>query len=75
LALLAIIIALISWWDRRRNRLSWWLDAILGVVYLVLLAIVIFLTFFSVHPLVGFSWRLLILPLIHICARLIYWLR
>ena len=55
------------------DNVPWY--AILGLVYLVLLAIVIFLTFFSVHPLVGFSWRLLILPLIHLCARLIYWLR
>lgn len=75
IALFALLMVLISWWDRKRNKLSWWLDAILGLVYLVLLAIVIFLTFFSVHPLVGFSWRLLILPIIHLCARLIYWLR
>lgn len=75
IALFALLMVLISWWDRKRNKLSWWLDAILGLVYLVLLAIVIFLTFFSVHPLVGFNWRLLILPLIHLCARLIYWLR
>ena len=75
IALFALLMVLISWWDRKRNKLSWWLDAILCLVYLVLLAIVIFLTFFSVHPLVGFSWRLLILPIIHLCARLIYWLR
>ncbi len=75
IALYALLMVLISWWDRKRNKLSWWLDAILGLVYLVLLAIVIFLTFFSVHPLVGFNGRLLILPLIHLCARLIYWLR
>ena len=75
IALFALLMVLISWWDRKRNKLSWWLDAILGLVYVVLLAIVIFLTFFSVHPLVGFSWRLLILPIIHLCARLIYWLR
>ena len=75
IALFALLMVLISWWDRKRNKLSWWLDAILCLVYVVLLAIVIFLTFFSVHPLVGFNGRLLILPLIHLCARLIYWLR
>lgn len=75
IALFALLMVLISWWDRKRNKLSWWLDAILCLVYVVLLAIVIFLTFFSVHPLVGFNWRLLILPIIHLCARLIYWLR
>lgn len=75
IALFALLMVLISWWDRKRNKLSWWLDAILCLVYLVLLAIVIFLTFFSVHPLVGFNGRLLILPITHLCARLIYWLR
>lgn len=75
LACFALFMIIISWWDRKRHKLSWWIDAILGVVYLILLTIVIFLTFFSVHPLVGFSWRLIMLPLIHLCARLIYWLR
>jgi hypothetical protein len=75
LALFAIFMIVISIWDRKHHKLSWWLDAILCLVYLVLLAIVIFLTFFSVHPLVGFNWRLIILPCIHLCARLIYWLR
>lgn len=75
IALFAIWMVVLSFWDRKRNKLSWWMDAIMGVVYLILLAIVIFLTFFSVHPLVGFNWRLLILPCIHLCARLIYWLR
>jgi len=71
----AILMILISWWDRKRNKLSWWIDILLMFVYVFLLAIVIFLTFFSIHPLVGFNWRLIILPIIHLCARLIYWLR
>lgn len=75
LAVLALLLIAISWWDRKRGKLSWWIDVLLGIVYIVLLAIVIFLTFFSVHPLVGFSWRLILLPLIHLCARLLYWLR
>ena len=75
IAIFAIAMLLISWWDRKRNRLSWWIDAILGLVYFILLSIVIFLTFVSSHPLVGFNWRLIILPLIHLCARIIYWLR
>ena len=75
LACFALFMIIISWWDKKRHKLSWWIDAILCVAYLILLTIVIFLTFFSVHPLVGFSWRLIMLPLIHLCARLIYWLR
>lgn len=75
IALFAIIIIAISLFDRKRGQLSWWIDAIMGIIYVILLAIVIFLTFFSIHPLVGFSWRLIIIPLIHLCARLIYIIR
>ena len=74
-ALFAILMIGISCWDRRRNKLSWWLDVMLCLIYLILIIIVIFLTFFSIHPLVGFNWRLIIFPSIHLCARLIYWLR
>ena len=71
LACYFILMALISWYDRKRQRWSWWVDLIVAVPYGLLLVIVTFLTFFSCHPLVGFGWRLLIIPLTHICARLI----
>ncbi len=74
-ALFGILMAVISWIDRRRKRLSWWVDMLCGIVYAVLLFIVIFMTFFSSHPLVGFNWRLLLFPFVHVCARLIYILR
>jgi hypothetical protein len=61
--------------DRIRGKWSWWVELAAGIPYLVLLLIVTFLTFFSCHPLVGFGWRLLILPLTHLCARFIYILR
>lgn len=75
IALFAVLMVLLSYYDRRRQRLTWWVDAILILLYVILLAIVIFLTFFSSHPLVGFNWRLILLPLIHLCARLVYILR
>ena len=75
ITIFALLLVLISWWDRKRNKLSWWVDILFGIVYLTLFVLVIFLTFFSSHPLVGFNWRLILLPVIHICARLIYWLR
>lgn len=75
LILFAIVMAAISLYDRHRHKLSWWLDIILGIIYLLLLILVIFLTFFSLHPLVGFTWRLLIIPFIHLCTRLIYFIR
>lgn len=75
LALFAVLMVLVSLWDKKRNKLSWWVDVVVGIIYLLLLVIVIFLTFFSSHPLVGFNWRLVILPIIYLCARLIYWLR
>ena len=74
-ALYVIAALLISVYDRKRKRCSWWFDVLVAVPYLLLLLIVCFLTFFSCHPLVGFGWRLLIIPLTHLCARLIYILR
>jgi hypothetical protein len=61
--------------DRIRGKWSWWVELAAGIPYLVLLLIVTFLTFFSCHPLVGFGWRLFIIPLTHLCARLIYIVR
>lgn len=75
IALFALFMVGLSLLDRRRGRLTWGVDVFLGVIYFILLFIVIFLTFFSSHPLVGFNWRLLLLPVIHLCARLIYILR
>ena len=75
LAVYALIVALISGMDRKRRQWSWWLEVVVGIPYILLLVIVGFLTFFSCHPLVGFGWRLLIIPLTHLCARLIYIIR
>ena len=75
LALYFVLICLISWYDRRRGRWSKWPEIVVGIPYVLLLLIVCFLTFFSCHPLVGFGWRLLIIPLTHLCARLIYIVR
>ena len=74
-ALYFILVLLISLYDRRRGRWSWWFELAVGIPYVLLLVIVTFLTFFSCHPLVGFGWRLLIIPLTHLCARLIFILR
>ena len=75
LALYFGIVCLVSLYDRRRNRWSWGLELAVAIPYIMLLIIVTFLTFFSCHPLVGFGWRLLIIPLTHLCARLIYIIR
>ena len=75
LALYFLVVLAISIYDRKRGRWSWWVELVAGVPYLALLLIVGFLTFFSCHPLVGFGWRLLIIPLTHLCARLVYIIR
>lgn len=71
-----VVFALLMLWlsvdDRKRGRLTWGIDVLLAVVYVLLVAIVVFLTFFSYHPLVGFNWRLILFPLIHVCTRLVY---
>ena len=75
LALYALVVALISYYDRRRGKWSWGLEVAVGIPYVLLLVLVTFLTFFSLHPLVGFGWRLLIIPVTHLCARLLFIVR
>ena len=75
LVLYFLLVAGMSYYDRQRGKRSKWVDYILYGVYTLLLILVTFLTFFSIHPLVGFGWRLLIIPLTHLCARLIYIVR
>ena len=73
--LFMLLMLALSIYDRKRGKLTWGVDLTLGIVYLVLVALVVFLTYFSCHPLVGFNWRLLLFPFIHVCTRLIYILR
>lgn len=75
LVLFFLLVAAISLHDRRRGKWSWGLELAVAIPYVLLLGIVTFLTFFSCHPLVGFGWRLLIIPLTHLCARLVYIIR
>ena len=71
-ALLFVVLVLVSWYDRRRGRRTRWVDAVLYGIYALLLVLVTFLTFFSVHPLVGFGPYLLLIPSLHLCARIVY---
>ena len=75
LALYFIFVCMMSLHDRRRGRWSWWVEAVVAIPYVFLLLVVTFLTLFSCHPLVGFGWRLLIIPITHLCARIIYIVR
>lgn len=59
--LLCLLILAVSYIDLSHRRISWWLDAVLFFVYAVLGCICCFLTFFSVHPLVGHNWNILFL--------------
>lgn len=75
IALFALFLVLLSLWDRKRGRLSLWVDILFIIFYLILAFISVYLTFFSIHPLVGFNLRLLLLPFLHLCARTVYFLR
>lgn len=74
LSIFFVLMLLLTLHDRKRKHLTWSVDATLLAVYLIVISIVTYLTFFSLHPLVGFGWRLLIIPTIHLCSRLLYWL-
>lgn len=71
IALMLLIVVCISLRDHRLHRISKWLDILFLCVFGLLLIIVTFLTFFSIHPLVGFSYRLIVILLLYICARLL----
>lgn len=75
MSLIVLALVAISLWDRKRKRLSRWLDILFAVLYILLLALVTFLTFFSIHPMVGFGWRLLVIFIAYLCIRLIAILR
>lgn len=72
LSLLFVALVALSYYDRRRGRRTRWVDYILYGFYALLLGLEVFLTFFSVHPLVGFGSYLLIIPSLHLCARIVY---
>ncbi len=57
--LLCILLIIVSWLDLKHRRVSWWLDAVLFLVYGILGSIAFYLTFFSLHPLVGENYNLL----------------
>ncbi len=59
--LVCLLIVGITVYDLRRKKVSWWLDAVLFFVYGLLGTICCFLTFFSLHPLVGHNWNILFL--------------
>ena len=71
LVLYFLFVLAVSLIDRKRHRWSKWLEVTVAIPYGLLLLLVAFLTFFSCHPLVGFGWRLLIIPLTHLCARIV----
>jgi hypothetical protein len=72
IAAFAILMLGITLFDRRKKRLCYAVDILLVIVYILLFALTIFLTHFSCHPLVGFNWRLILFPIIHVCTRLVY---
>lgn len=74
LSVYVLLLALLSMYDRRRGKLSWGVDLTIAIAYSLVLAIVVFLTFWSLHPLVGFGWRLLIIPALHVLGRVIYFI-
>ena len=75
IALIILALLALTLIGRHIHRRFYGIDIAFGIVYALLIAIVIFLTFFSIHPLVGFGWRLFILPLVYLCIRLVYYIR
>ncbi len=72
IAVLALLLVWISIYDRFRGKRTRWVDWLLYGYYVLIAALLIFLIFFSIHPLVSIGWRVFLIPTIHLCARLIY---
>lgn len=58
---ICLLLLAMTFYDLSRKKISWWLDAVLFFMYGVLGVICCFLTFFSLHPLVGHNWNILFL--------------
>ncbi len=58
-SVLCVLLIVLTYFDLRKKRISWWADAVLFFVYGILGSIAFFLTFFSLHPLVGENYNLL----------------
>ncbi len=69
LALVVLLMVALGWFDARKGRMTKAADIILCVIYALLIAIVVFLTYFSIHPMVGWNWRLMVFPVLWIVFR------
>ncbi len=58
-SVLCVLLIALTYFDLRNKRINWWADAVLFFVYGILGSIASFLTFFSLHPLVGENYNLL----------------
>ncbi len=58
-AILCLLLLVTTYLDLRHKRISWWIDTILFFIYSILGSIAFFLTFCSLHPLVGENYNLL----------------
>ena len=75
LTILIILLLALTLQQRKKGKYQKWPDILFGILYGIILLIVTFLTFFSIHPLVGFGWRLIIILLTYVCIRLIYFIK
>lgn len=72
IALFGLVMIWLGFYDRLRGKRTRWVDITLYVLYGLVAALLIFLIFFSIHPLVSIGWRVFIIPFIHLCTKYIY---
>lgn len=69
IGLFTLLISLLTFYDERRGRITWGVDAICFTLYGLLGCLIVMLVFFSIHPLVGQNWNLMLYnPLMFIPA-------
>lgn len=77
-AIFMLLSLILAWLDRKKGKYrlpSKLMDGVFALIVIVLFIIQVFLTFFSIHPLVGLGIRLTYLVIAYLCTKLIYIIR
>lgn len=71
---LFLLVLILTWYERRRQKCFWWLDALLMILVGGIGVVVTFLFFFSIHPTVGSNWQIWVFNPIPLLAmpRVVY---
>ncbi|MBQ2440842.1 MAG: DUF4105 domain-containing protein [Paludibacteraceae bacterium] len=56
----ALLVLGMTWYDYKKQKITWWFDAVCFFLFGLLGCLLVFLSYFSIHPLVTHNWNLLL---------------